>query len=71
MRRHLGEDRIDPLPLVGHDRTATEPTAVFEVGAGRSKVPVHTEPGNPRPLTCRSTSDSTGLSHRQVAIEPL
>lgn len=71
LRRHLGEDRIDPLPLVVHDRTGTETTAVFEVGAGRWKVRVHTEPGQPRALTCRSASDSTGLSHRQVSVEPL
>ena len=71
LRRHVGVDGVAPLPLRAHDRTGTETTAVFDLDGQSWLVRVHTEPGQPRALTCRSTSNSTGLSHRQVSVDQL
>jgi hypothetical protein len=68
LRRHLGVDDIAPLRLVEHHRKGTETTAVFEVTGRLWEVAVHTDPGTPRPLTCRATAVSPGFSHREVSI---
>ena len=71
LRRHTGAARVEPLPLVEHTRHGTETRAVFEVDGRRWEVRVHTDPGEPRQLTCRASSISPGLGHRLVAIGPL
>jgi hypothetical protein len=63
LRRHLGLDRVAPLPLVEHARHGTETRAVFAVDGRRWQVHVHAEVAEPRQLTCRAGSPSTGFSH--------
>ncbi len=78
LRRRLGILDIEPLALTKHTRQATETRAVFSVGPGgdgdttrRWEVRVHTERGEPRQLTCRATSTSTGFSHRLLGLSAL
>jgi (2Fe-2S) ferredoxin len=68
LRRHLSLDDIAPLPLVEHERHGTESRAVFCVGERRWAVHVHAEIGEPRQLTCRAPTHSTGFVHVLLGI---
>ena len=80
-REPLGIRAADRLPLEGQSRRGTETRAVFTLdgpgagvtsaGTGRWEVRVHTEVGEPRQLTCRATSASSGFSHRLTGMSRL
>ena len=81
LRRHVGALGIEPLPLEEQVRHGTETRAVFSLGGpvgggsdgrtARWEVRVHTEHGEPRQLTCRATSTSTGFGHRLIGLRLL
>jgi len=71
LRRKLGVLRLDAVTLAEHSRHGAESCAVFAVGGRRWRVRVHTEVGEPRQLTCRAASPSTGLGHRLVDVTEL
>jgi hypothetical protein len=76
LRREIGALGIEPLVLEEHRRQGVETRAVFSVSGGgdtrlRWEVRVHTDLGEPRQLTCRATSPSTGFSHRLLGVTPL
>jgi hypothetical protein len=68
LRRHLGVHRVDPLPLLAHERSGTETTATFAVDGVVWEVRVHAELGERRQLTCRAAGPSWGPAHHLVSV---
>lgn len=68
LRRHLGAVLVDALRLEAHSRHGVESRAVFVVKEQRWEVLVHTEPGEPRQLTCSVSRRSRALVHSLIGI---
>ncbi len=72
LRRHLGETLIESVRLAGAARSGTDTVASFTVGApGDStvwEVRVTSTRGDPRRLTCRSSTASACLTHRVTGL---
>ncbi|MDX6327077.1 MAG: hypothetical protein QOK15_3431 [Nocardioidaceae bacterium] len=68
LRRHLGEDRLAAVRLLGSSRTGGRTAATFAVGARRWSVTVATSTGAPCQLTCRATVEGTPPTHELVEL---
>ena len=68
LRRHTGHDGVEPPRLEEQSRHGRETRAVFGLDGRRWEVRVHTQPGDPRQLTCRAARLSAGLGHRLLGI---
>ena len=68
LRRHLGLQRADALPVAARTRTGPETRVVFAVDGRPWEVRVHTESGRPRQLTCRASTQGGGLVHRLLGL---
>lgn len=71
LRRETGEHGITAVRLETARREGPVTGAVFASASGRWEVRVRTEPGEPRPLTCRAASPSPGLVHTLEGIDRL
>ncbi|CAN5124532.1 sucrase ferredoxin [soil metagenome] len=70
LRRLVGHLDDAPLPVLEHERTGEESRLVFVVAGDRWEVRIRTTRFEPRQLTCRAETLSTGPEHRLVGINP-